>query len=342
MVKVKSDGFASALRNASPDTRLFLFYGPDESGSAALAEKTRKTIGADAEKAELTGAQLKDDPALLAQEAASMSLFGDTRVLLVRGQGEECFAAIDALLGAEKVENPCIAQISGITDRSRTAKLAAGDDRAIACISYVPDLGNVAATVREMAQARGLAMPREIAERIAIYTKLDRRLAEMEVEKIALYLDAAPGGRVTVDMLVMEQLAAETEDDALAPAIQTILSGRMAQLTDQLDRLSDGSLQPVLLIRALEARCVQLAKVHRLMADGKDPKSAMRSAGIFWKEEGATQYQLRCWSPVALDRLAQRLLGIHAKVMQNSQDAVRLLVQECTMIAMAAARSAGR
>ncbi|WOE75056.1 DNA polymerase III subunit delta [Alterisphingorhabdus coralli] len=338
MAKIKSDNFASALKRATADTRLFLFYGPDESGSAALAEKTRLHIGADAEKVELSGPQLKEDPALLAQEAASLSLFGDARVILVRGQGEECFAAIDALLEAETVANPCIAQISGITDRSRTAKLAGGDDRALACISYVPDVHNVAATIREMAEARGLAMPREIAETIARYTRLDRRLAEMEVEKIALYLDAQPGQRASVDMLVMEQLAAETEDDALAPAIQTILSGRTAQLAAELDRLSDGTLQPVLLIRALEARCVQLAKVHRLMADGKDAKSAMRSTGIFWKEEGATQHQLRCWPPAALERLAERLLTIHAKVMQNSQDAVRLLVQECTMIAMAAAR----
>ncbi|MEO1046131.1 MAG: DNA polymerase III subunit delta [Pseudomonadota bacterium] len=339
MAKVKSDNFLSALRSASPDIRLFLFYGPDESGSAALVEKTCQHIASDAEKVELTGPQLKEDPALLAQEAASLSLFGDARVILVRGQGEDCFAAIQGLLEAEIVANICIAQIGGITDRSRTAKLVADDDRALGCISYIPNLANVAATVREMAEARGLAMPREIAEKIAGYTRLDRRLAAMEVEKIALYLDAQPGQRASVDMLVMEQLAAETEDDALAPAIQTILSGRMAQLGHELDRLSDGTLQPVLLIRALEARCVQLARVHRLIADGKDAKSAMRSAGIFWKEEGMTQHQLRCWPPPALERLAERLLGVHAQVMRNSQDAVRLLMQECTMIAMAAARS---
>lgn len=342
MAKVKSDQFAGALAKSGPATRLFLFYGADEANSALLAEKTRQHLGADAEKVHLTGAQLKEDPALLAQEAASMSLFGDKRTLFVTGKGEDCKAAIIILLEAERVENPTIIQLSGITDKSATAKLVASDKNALGCISYPPDLGNIVQFIRGVAQEKGLAIPREIAEAIAGYTRLDRRLAEIEVEKIALYLDAQPGGRKTVDNVVMAQLAAETDEDTLAPAINAIMSGQMAQLPAQLARLNDGSLQPVLLLRTLQSRAVQLAGVHLSMQAGQNLDGAVKSNGIFFKETAMIGMQLKKWPLPALERLSERLIILHGRIMASSQDAVRLISQECATIAISAARAKGR
>lgn len=342
MAKVKSGQFAGALAGSGADARLFLFYGADEANSATLAEKTRLHLGAEAERIDLTGAQLKEDPALLAQEAASLSLFGDARTIMVSGKGEECQAAITMLLEADAVVNPAIVQISGITDKSATAKMVASAKNALGCISYQPELGDVAQSIRAAAQEKGLAMPREIAETIASYTRLDRRLAAIEVEKIALYLDAEPGGRKTVDNVVMAQLAAETDEDALAPALNAIMSGQMGQLPAQLARLSDGSLQPVLLLRALEARAVVLGRIHAAIRAGQNDKLAMKSAGIFWKEEAIIAAQLSKWTPASVARLTERLIALHGRMMQGSQDAVRLLTQECTAIAINAARARRR
>lgn len=342
MAKVKSEAFSNALAKTGAHTRLFLFYGADEANSALLAERTRKHLGADAEKVELSGIQLKDDPALLAQEAASMSLFGDKRTIFVVGKGEECKEAITQLLQAQKIENPVIVQLSGITDKSATAKLVASDKNALGCISYRPEVGHVAQYVREVAQEKGLAMPRDIAMTIARYTQLDRRLAAIEVEKIALFLDAEPGSRKTVDDVVMAQLAAETEEDTLAPAINAIMSGQMAALPAQLSRLQDGSLQAVVLLRALQGRAVQLGHLHAALRAGQNSDSAMKSLGIFYKENAMISGQLNKWSPPALERLAMRLITVHHAVMNSSQDAVRLLSQECTAIAINAARAKAR
>ena len=55
------------------DTRLFLFHGPDEAGSRALVRKLGEAMGADAERIDLTGADLKNDPARLAFTARRRS-----------------------------------------------------------------------------------------------------------------------------------------------------------------------------------------------------------------------------------------------------------------------------
>ena len=68
----------AALDRPSPDIRLYLLHGPDEAGAAALAQRLAKALGPAAERVDLDAATLKSDPARLADEAASASLFGDT------------------------------------------------------------------------------------------------------------------------------------------------------------------------------------------------------------------------------------------------------------------------
>ena len=65
----------------------FLLHGPDQSGSRALARRIAAAMGAEAERIELSGAELRADPARLADEAASISLFGGARYILVEPAG---------------------------------------------------------------------------------------------------------------------------------------------------------------------------------------------------------------------------------------------------------------
>ena len=71
-MKANAGQIARALDGADPAYRLFLLYGPDEAGSRDLAARLPKKLGSDAERIDFTGAQLKADPALLADEAASI------------------------------------------------------------------------------------------------------------------------------------------------------------------------------------------------------------------------------------------------------------------------------
>ena len=81
-----------ALR-APAETRFFLFHGPDESGSRALVKALGAAMGDEAERVDLTGAELRADPARLTDEAASISMFGGARWILVESAGEESVPA---------------------------------------------------------------------------------------------------------------------------------------------------------------------------------------------------------------------------------------------------------
>ena len=55
-------------------------------------------MGAGSERIDLSGADLKGDPARLADEAAAISMFGEGRWILVEQAGDEIVPALDALL----------------------------------------------------------------------------------------------------------------------------------------------------------------------------------------------------------------------------------------------------
>ena len=58
---------ARALERPDPAIRFYLFHGPDESGSRALAIQLLRGLG-DAEKFIVMGQSVKSDPAALAAE----------------------------------------------------------------------------------------------------------------------------------------------------------------------------------------------------------------------------------------------------------------------------------
>src|SRR3546814_1879050 len=79
---------------------MFLLHGPNVAGSQALTKRLERAMGPDAERIDLDGAALKIDPARLADEAASISLFGGARWIRVTLAGDEALPAIEGLLQA--------------------------------------------------------------------------------------------------------------------------------------------------------------------------------------------------------------------------------------------------
>jgi DNA polymerase-3 subunit delta len=58
---------------------------------------------------------------------------------------------------------------------------------------------------------------------------------------------------------------------------------------------------------------------------------------VFWKDERELGAQLRHWRGKRLERLVDKLVGLHRSLLANSQDADLLLSQGLAEIARAAA-----
>ena len=341
-MKATQRDFASVAPRAAAAARVFFFCGPDEAGAHDAAARIEALLDNGDERLELSGAELKRDPVRLGDEARSTSLFGSTRRIIVRAQGDEVHDAVEILLGGNVEPCPVLIVASGATDKSRTAKLLEGRPDALVAMFHPPELSAVASAVRGFADAAGLRLSRELPERIARAAGLDTRLARSEVTKLALYLDAAPETPRDADAAALDAIGARTEEDGFGSLVNTVLSGEIRRIPGELRRMRELGLNPVGLLLALERRAAQLGQLAaKLGPRGDVGRLVEAEAGarrIFWKDKRDIAAQLSRWRGRRLERLVERLTALHASLLSNSQNAELLLAQGLAEIGRAAAR----
>ncbi len=343
-------GVPAAARQAS----IFFFCGPDEAGASAAAQRVIEALPDPGERVELAGADLKRDPALLGDEARSVSLFGGARHIVVRASGDDAHDALAVLIATAEAgagaAAPVVIIATSATDKSRTAKLLEKRDDALVAMFHPPDLSSVAASVRAMADAAGLRLGGDLAERIARAASLDVRLAESEVTKLALYCEADPQAPRSARAEDYEAIGAATEEDGFMPLVNAVLGGETGRLGAEIRRMRELGLNPVGVVLALERRAAMLAQLAaqlgpRGSVDQLDRGAEMR-LGIFFKEKRDIGQQFKRWmQPAArasresrLDRLVPRLTELHRLLLSNSAAAELLLAQELTQITRFAAK----
>ncbi|MEE4153417.1 MAG: DNA polymerase III subunit delta [Erythrobacter sp.] len=353
-MKLRHTEFNRGVPRQALEAGIVFLCGPDEAGASAAAAKIVAALPEPGERVELSGADLKRDPALLGDEARSGSLFGDKRHILVRAQGDDAHDAVRALIETSEAgagaAAPVIIVATSATDKARTAKLLEKRADGLVVMFYQPDPGSVAAAVRAMADAAGLRLGGDLAERIARAARLDVRLAQSEITKLALYVDADPQRPRPATPQDYEAIGASSEDDAMAPLVNAVLGGDTSELSAQLARMREQDINPVGLLLAIERRAAQLAQIAARIGPGGSIDRLSRGEeaqlGIFFREKAAIARQHACWSrPVArsssetrLDRLIPRLVALHRQLLTNSSSAELLLAQDLTEIARFASR----
>lgn len=345
-MKAATKDFARGLPRSAAQASIFFFCGPDEAGASAAAEKVVASLPDPGERIELSGGDLKRDPAMLGDEARSGSLFGDTRHIYVRATSDEAHDAIKTLIETADVgagdAAPIIIVATSATDKSRTAKLLEKREDALVGMFYAPDLMNVAGSVRAMADAAGLRLGGDLAERIARAAGLDVRLAQSEIDKLALYVGADPQSPAPASVEDYAEIGASTEEDGFQPIVNTVLGGETGKLSRELHRIRELNLNPVGLLLAIERRATQLAQITAKLGPRGSLETMNRGEkaqlGIFWKEEREIRAQLARWPRKKLERLIPRLVALHRNLLANSQSAEILLAQELAEITRFAAR----
>ncbi len=332
----------AALKNGE-DIRLFLFHGSDESVAEDNARQLAGAVGASAERVEMDSAELKNDPARLLDEAASISLFGDKRFIRLRIMREDALPALENLLAADAAGNPVIAIAGNLTKASKIRKLAEASSKAIAMGCYPPDEKTVVARIIDRAREQGLKLDRALARQIYAATHGDVFLAEMEVEKLVLYTDAAPDRPREADTQMLAALGAETAEEDINGLIHTVLAGDHAKLGEELRRAAYLNLNAVRIVKALERRTGQLIGLRSRLGNGGNARAAVEAdRAIFWKEQDAYVRELSLWPAARLTRLNERLIALEGAIMANNAMADTLLGQELSEICNAAAQAAQR
>ena len=341
-MKLNQSSFAAGASRAARECRVFYFCGADEAGAHDAAQAIVALLPPGSERIELTGAELRKDPVKLGDEARSTSLFGGERYIQVRTTGDEACEAVEILLDSPVEGAPVLIVASGASDKSRIAKLLAERKDALVAMFHPAELAAVATTVRNLADAAGVRLDTAMAERIARSCALDTRMARSEIEKLALYLDASPQAPRSADAEALDAIAAACEDDSFAGVVSCVLGGDLGKLASELGRMRELGLNPVGLLLAFERRAAQLAQLAAKLGRRSDVGNFVTSQKgtrlVFFRDVPEITRQLTRWRGRRLERLIERLVGLHRDLLANSTHADLLLAQGLTEIARAAAQ----
>jgi DNA polymerase-3 subunit delta len=296
---VKRPAIERALDTPAAAIRCYLLYGPDESGSRALAARLGAALGAEAERIDFTGAQLKADPALLADEAASSSLFGGARYIKVEGVGEDCLGAIEALMGASAAGNPVVLIAPSLKKDGKLVKRLDGDNAAMVFASYPPEGADADRMAVDLARAEGLRIERDVARRLVAEAGGDRAVLASEIAKLALYADAAPDRPCDATHAMLDAIGADSGEAELSALVDGVTGGDVALVDRELARLAAQGQEGITLIRAVLRRLLAMAAARGEPARGV-------GFGRF-REKEAIARDLPRWPAARLARAVARM-----------------------------------
>jgi DNA polymerase-3 subunit delta len=329
---------ARAIERPDPATRFYLFHGPDDAGSRHLATRLLASLGA--EKFAILGQAVKDDPAVLADEASAMALFGGPRAIWIEPAGDEIADGVASVLAAGSVESPVIAIAGVLRKTSGLLKLAETHAAAAAVASYVPEGRDADQMVIEAGRREGLRIDADVAARLAAACGSNQAIVAQELAKFALYLGASSGSPRDLGHEVIDVLGADSAEGNLMRLGDAALAGDGRQLLEDFDRAAIAAGEVIPVVRALQRRLLQLAPMRARIERGERADGVMTSIGkaLFYKDKPLVQKLLSAWSSERIAQLMERSATLERASMLSDQPPVAALGEELVTIARAAGR----
>ncbi len=323
MVALKGRAIEGFVKKRDPTIAAVLIYGPDQGLVRERSDVIALQVAPDLKDAfnvtSFSDADLKSDPARLADETAAQSLMGGDRVVRVRITSEAIagpaiFNLIEALDGGH-LKPAAFVIVEGPEFDRRKSKLLPRFEKSSRCATlpcYVDNIRDIRALAMEMTRAEGLAFDEDALSLLTATLGEDRGVTRSEIAKLITYCGPAAlrSGPGRISLADVRANLADGVGEALDEAAAAAADGDMARLSRALHQSAVAGAAPVTLLRALSRQINRLAEAQALIASGKSVEDAMKSLRpqVFFMEEKAFAARLRSWSPAMLDRALDLLI----------------------------------
>ncbi len=336
------------LSNLGADCHGVLLYGPDSGLVRERARTLTRAVAGTADDpfliAELSAAELRDDPARLADEAAALAFGGGRRVVRLRGAGDGASKAVAGALEALAAgEGPppslLVVEAGELGPRSSLRRLFEGEDAAAAIACYPDEGGGLERVIEKTLEKHGLKASSDGLAWLARTLGADRGVTLSEIEKLALYC----AGSKTVTLEDCRAVVGDAAAHELEDAVYAAGGGDSQALDRALDRAFREGANPVTVLRAAQRHMQRLHLVAGQVAGGMTLDAAVKGLRppVFFKQADRFRAQARVWSvdrlATALDLLTEAELGA-----KTTGQPDRLICQRVLMQIASAARHGRR
>jgi DNA polymerase-3 subunit delta len=293
----------------------------------AVARRIEHDTGAAPDRWRVAGTET--GPAQIAERVSTAPMFGGGTIAVVTDPGpllrsKDAREAVERSLATVAPGNALVFVEQGDAGTKRPQMLqsleaavvkAGGEAKAFPA----PRAGELAGWLRHLAEERGVNLERdaseELARRVGGFVSegdVDRQrqgtLAAAELEKLALYRQAAPITKVDVQALV-----AEVIPDSTWAMLDAIAERRADVAGPLLDRLLETTPLPVIIVQ-LHRRLRELLIAADLVAQGRRPPDIVKAIGGHPFRAQKLVEQARRWTLPELDAALEGVLELDAMI----------------------------
>lgn len=316
---------------------IILAYGPDTGLVRETGQRlARRYAGNDADSMNLVvldGAELDADPSRLAVEAKTTSLFGDRRVIRVRGAGKSLVMPLTEL--RDDPGSIIILEAGNLTpkDPLRALVEAAKLGRALPC--YPDNDESLGRLISETFSKAGIRADQDTVAAIRDSLGNDREITRRELEKLVLFV-------ADTKLLTREDVLTLCADNAalvLDEVVDATGTGHAANLDTALERAIAQSVNSQQILASALSHFTTLRRWRVEVDGGKSPAAVLDSARPkpHFSRRSAIERQLRLWTDdalsAALDRLQLAVADSRKRYGLADTLSRRALLAICTMAA---------
>ncbi|WP_051328684.1 DNA polymerase III subunit delta [Geminicoccus roseus] len=319
---------------AKPDAGIstFLVYGPDRGVVVQRIEALLERLVGDPKDpfkvGDLAAEQIAADPRLLVEEAQSMSLLGGRRAVRVRDADDRLKVALRDLLKLPSQESFILLEggdLPGSSDLRKAIEKAPG---AAALPCYRDEGKGLDDVLRQELHRHGLQADRDAMQALAASLGADRAVTMAEIEKLALYVGGASGGKVTVQDV--RAVIADSGTLTLDDLILDVLTGDAASLSGGLERLLAEGGNEIQIVNRLIAAFGRLIRMRAQLDAGTPADQVV--ASLFWKIRDPWKRALGRWPARAAQRGMRELLELDLRLKSEGGPPRRELVERVLFV----------
>ena len=305
MTALRPSEIEGFLRKPPDRVSLVLVYGQDD---GLVAERAGAIVRAASGKADdpfslvrLDGSDLASDPARLADEAGTVSLFGTRRVVWVRDCGaRNILPAVQPLLDDPIGGSLVVLEAGDLKKGTGLRKKVEDHPSAIAIACWADSAEDISRLVERELKDAGLSIDRDARELLESHLGGDRMATRGELRKLCLYAL----GKTTVTLDDVVAIVGDASAFALDELHDATAGGDAAAADRVLGRLV-ASGTPASVAGTMLVRHFQL--LERLRAEVTAGKSAADAVAgvqppIFARRRPAVLRQVTLWTPQRLAR----------------------------------------
>lgn len=308
MVAVKAGDVESALKRADPRTPVLLIYGPD---TGLVAERARaaaeRAVDDPADPFQLIridGDVIASDPARLADEAATIGLFGTRRAIWVRPTARNIAGAVEAVLGAPFQDTVVVVEAGDLAKSSPLRVLCERSPKALALPCYADNDRDLGSVVDETIRAAGLTIGRDARAALVASLGGDRLATRGELAKLTLYAH----GLKEVTLEDVDAVVSDVSSLAVDGVVDAAFGGDLQAVDDGFRRLTGEGTAPSVLLGALLRHALALFSARLDVGGGRSIGEVTGSwRGLHFRRKNAIERQLALWQAPALRRVIETL-----------------------------------